>query len=210
MLLYLIRHGESIYNREGRIQGQADIELSEFGLRQAEAIALGMQSVPLDALFSSPLKRAYQSAIPLSQAQKLEIQVHQGLREINAGAFSGLKWPEVAERFPEHAEPWERQDMDFVIPGGESRQMLQDRGVQALNEIAALPYERVAIVAHGGLLCAALKGILRLPPELNPFSLFNASISRLVWDGRWQILTVNQTEHLVQAGVVNESGRGNL
>jgi probable phosphoglycerate mutase len=210
MLLHLIRHGESVYNREGRIQGQADIELSEFGLRQAAAIPLGMQSVQLDAIFSSPLKRAYQSAVPLAQAQNLEIQIHQGLKEINVGVFSGLKWPEVAEQFPEHAEPWEKQDMDFVIPGGESRQMLQDRGVQAITEIAALPYDRVAIVAHGGLLCAALKGILRLPRELNPFSLFNASISRLIWDGRWQVLTLNQTEHLVQAGVAKESGRGNL
>jgi 2,3-bisphosphoglycerate-dependent phosphoglycerate mutase len=210
MLLYLIRHGESIYNREGLIQGQADIELSEFGIRQAEAIVQGMHLVELDAVFSSPLKRAYQTAVPLARSQRLEIQVHHGLREINAGAFSGLKWSEVAERFPEHAEPWERQDMDFVIPGGESRRMLQDRGVQALNDIAQLPYQRVAIVAHGGLLCAALKGILRLPEELNPFSLFNASISRLIWDGRWQIMTINQTEHLVKAGVVNEQGRGNL
>lgn len=210
MLLYLIRHGESIYNREGRIQGQADIELSEFGARQAEAIVRGMHSVELDAVFSSPLKRAYQTAEPLARSKQLHIQVHQGLMEINAGVFSGLKWPEVALRYPEHAEPWEKQDMQFVIPGGESRKMLQDRGVQAITEIANSSYQRVAIVAHGGLLCAVLKGILQLPPELNPFSLLNASISRLAWDGHWQIMTLNQTEHLVQAGVINESGRGNL
>ncbi len=210
MILYLIRHGESVYNREGRIQGQTDVELTDFGKQQAQAIALGMANIKLDAIIASPLQRAYQTAVALADQQGMKIQTHDGLKEINVGKFAGLRWPEVAEKFPEHADAWNTQDFDFVIPGGESRRMLQVRGVTALTEIAALPYSQVAVVAHGGVLCAALKGILRIPDELNPFSLFNASISRLSWDGKWQLLTLNQTEHLVRAGVLNESGKGNL
>jgi 2,3-bisphosphoglycerate-dependent phosphoglycerate mutase len=210
MLLYLIRHGESIYNSEGRIQGQADIELSDFGHRQAQAIAQGLSSVSLDAVFSSPLKRAYQTAQPLARLQGLELQTHDGLKEINAGAFSGLLWSEVATAYPQYVEQWNEQHMDFVIPGGESRQMLQARGMAAFNQIANLPLERVAVVAHGGLLCTTLKGLLQIPASLNPFSLFNASISRLVWDGQWKLLTLNQTEHLLSANLANEAGRGNL
>lgn len=210
MILYLIRHGESVYNREGKIQGQTDVELTDFGRQQAQAIALGMTHIKLDAIIASPLQRAYQTAAALAEQQGMEIQTHEGLKEINVGKFAGLRWPEVAEKFPEHADAWNTQDFDFVIPGGESRRMLQVRGVTALTEIAALPYNQVAVVAHGGILCAALKGILRIPDELNPFSLFNASISRLAWDGKWQLLTLNQTEHLVRAGVLNETGKGNL
>ncbi len=211
MLLYLIRHGESLYNREGRIQGQTDIALTDFGRQQALAIAHGMRNVKLDAIFASPLQRAYQTAVPIAEQQGLPIQVHDGLKEVNAGVFSGLLWPEVTEKFPQYAEPWNSQDLDFVIPEGESRRMLQNRGVAAIQEIAATPYNVVAVVAHGGLLCASLKGMFQVPDAIHPFSLFNASISRLGWnEGKWQLITLNQTEHLVQSGVANESGRGNL
>lgn len=210
MILYLIRHGESVYNREGKIQGQTDIELTEFGKQQAQAVALGMADVELDAIIASPLQRAYQTASALAQSKQMPIQLHEGLKEIDVGVFSGLTWPEVAEKYPQHADAWSRQDMDFVLPGGESRRMLQQRGVATLVEISRLPLKSIAIVAHGGILCAALKGLLGIPDSLNPFSLFNASISRLLWNGNWQLITLNQTEHLAQAGVLNETGRGNL
>jgi broad specificity phosphatase PhoE len=210
MLIYLIRHGESTYNAQGRIQGQTDIPLSDFGRQQAQAIAAGMAHIKLDAIFASPLQRAYQTAIPLAERQGLPIQALDQLKEINAGIFSGLLWSEIETKFPEYADPWINQDADFIIPQGESRQQLQERGTQALSHIARTAFQKVAVVAHGGVLCAALKGILGIPPELNPMSLFNASISRLVWDGKWQLLTLNQTEHLHAAGVAKESGKGNL
>lgn len=210
MLIYIIRHGESLFNRENRIQGQTDVALSPFGEQQAAAIADAFQPSDLDAIFCSPLKRAYHTALPLAERLSLELQPMDDLKEIHAGIFSGLLWSEIESRFPQYSAGWNNMEYDFVIPEGESRRQLQERGVRALERIASLPYEKVAVVAHGGVLCAALKGILQVPPSTNPFSLFNASISRLAWDGRWSLLTLNQMEHLERAGVAKEVGRGNL
>jgi broad specificity phosphatase PhoE len=210
MLIYIIRHGESLFNRENRIQGQTDVALSPFGEQQAAAIAEAFQPGDLDAIFCSPLKRAYHTALPLAERLSLELQPMEDLKEIHAGIFSGLLWSETESQFPQYTAAWNNMEYDFVIPEGESRRQLQERGVRALEHITSLAYEKVAVVAHGGVLCAALKGILQVPPSTNPFSLFNASISRLAWDGRWSLITLNQMEHLERAGVAKEVGRGNL
>jgi broad specificity phosphatase PhoE len=210
MLIYIIRHGESLFNRENRIQGQTDVALSPFGEQQAAAIAEAFQPGDLDAIFCSPLKRAYHTALPLAERLSLELQPMEDLKEIHAGIFSGLLWSETESQFPQYTAAWNNMEYDFVIPEGESRRQLQERGVRALEHITSLAYEKVAVVAHGGVLCAALKGILQVPPSTNPFSLFNASISRLAWDGRWSLITLNQMEHLERAGVAKEIGRGNL
>lgn len=210
MILYLIRHGESVYNAEGRIQGQTDIPLSQIGLRQARAIADGLAKIKLDAIFTSPLKRAAQTAEPLAMHQGLTAELMPELMEIHAGIFSGLLWGEIEQKYPEHAVPWREQHPDFVIPGGESRRQLMERGVRALQAIRARHLEQVAVVAHGGVLCAALKGLLQIPAELNPFNLFNASISRLVWSKRIQLWTLNEIEHLRVLNIAKEDGYGNL
>jgi broad specificity phosphatase PhoE len=202
MILYLIRHGESVYNAEGRIQGQTDISLSELGLRQANAIADGFAKIKLDAVFTSPLKRAAQTAAPLALIQGLSAQAMPELMEIHAGIFSGLLWGEIEQKYPEHAVPWREQHPDFVIPGGESRRQLMDRGVRALQAIREQNLEQVAVVA--------LKGLLEIPAERNPFNLFNASISRLVWKARIQLWTLNEIEHLRAVNLAKEDAFGNL
>jgi probable phosphoglycerate mutase len=210
MILYLIRHGESQYNAEGRIQGQIDIPLSDIGQRQSLAIATAFDQIKLDAVFSSPLKRAAQTASPLADKQGRRIEFLDELKEIHAGIFAGLLWGEIEQKYPEHALPWREQHPDFVIPGGESRRQLMDRGVRGLSAIRERNLEQVAIVAHGGVLCAALKGLLKIPAELNPFNLFNASISRMVWKARIQLWTLNEIEHLRTNNLAKEDAFGNL
>lgn len=210
MILYLIRHGESQYNAEGRIQGQTDIPLSEMGQRQSLAIAGAFDQVKLDAVFCSPLERATQTAAPLADRKSLQVKYMDELKEIHAGIFSGLLWGEIEQKYPEHAVPWREQHPDFVIPGGESRRQLMDRGVRALSAIRERNLEQVAVVAHGGILCAALKGLLEIPAERNPFNLFNASISRLVWKARLQLWTLNEIEHLRTINLAKEDAFGNL
>jgi 2,3-bisphosphoglycerate-dependent phosphoglycerate mutase len=210
MILYLIRHGESVYNAEGRIQGQTDIPLSEMGLRQSQAIAAAFDRIQLDAVFCSPLQRAAQTAAPLAERQQRPIEFMDDLKEIHAGIFAGLLWGEIEQKYPEHARPWREQHPDFVIPGGESRRQLMDRGVRALQTIREHNLEHVAVVAHGGILCAGLKGLLEIPAERNPFNLFNASISRLVWKSRIQLWTLNEIEHLRATDLAKEDAYGNL
>ncbi len=210
MILYLIRHGESQYNAEGRIQGQTDIPLSEVGHRQSRAIATAFEGIKLDAVICSPLQRAAQTAAPLAEQQGLRAEPRDELMEIHAGIFAGLLWGEIEQKYPEYARPWHEQQPDFVIPGGESRRQLMERGTLALREIRELNLSHVAVVAHGGIMCAGLKGLLQIPAELNPFNLFNASISRVAWNEQVQVLTLNQVEHLRNLNLAKEAAYGNL
>ncbi|MDZ4820334.1 MAG: histidine phosphatase family protein [Planctomycetota bacterium] len=210
MIFYIIRHGESTYNSEGRIQGQTDIPLSSLGMQQAEAIAAALAKVPIEAIFCSPLQRAYQTATPLAQRLGLTLQTDDRLKEINAGIFQGLPWSEIEAKYPNEAVPWRNQVVDFVIPNGESRGGLMVRGLAAFEAIREKPYRTVAVVAHGGILSASFKALLKVPAETNPFSLYNGSISRLVWDQRIKLMTLNQVEHLCAAGLARDDETGNL
>ena len=210
MLLYLIRHGESLYNAEGRIQGQSDVALSPLGLRQAQAIAEALAEEQIDAIFASPLERAMQTAEPIAAKLGLKIQPDDRLKEIHAGIFQGLLWAEIEAKFPDSAAPWREQQPDFVIPGGESRRALMVRGLAVFESIRESPFRRVAVVSHGGILTAALKAVLRIPAEINPFSLYNASISKLAWNERIKLLTLNQLDHLRAAGLAREDATGSV
>ncbi|MEK6233874.1 MAG: histidine phosphatase family protein [Planctomycetales bacterium] len=196
MILYCVRHGESAFNAEGRIQGQMDAPLSELGRRQGEAVGKAMASIHLDAVYSSPLSRAHDTAIQVAEPHGLEIQLDDRLKEINAGVFQGKLWPEIEAEFPNEARAWKAQEPGFRIPEGESRRELMDRGAAALRDFSRGKHEAIAVVAHGGMLTAALKTLLEIPPRLNPFQLFNCSISQLVWNGQFQLLTLNERDHL--------------
>jgi broad specificity phosphatase PhoE len=210
MIFYLIRHGESLYNAEGRIQGQSDVELSPLGLRQSEAIADALAGESIDAVFASPLRRAMQTAHPIAARLGLEIECDDRLKEINAGIFQGLLWTEIEAKFPGEAGPWRRQEADFAIPGGESRRDLMVRGLAVFESMRERAFQRVAVVAHGGILAGALKALLRIPAEVNPFSLYNASISKLAWDGRVKLLTLNELDHLRAAALDRQDATGNV
>lgn len=210
MLLYCVRHGESEFNAQGRIQGQLDVALSPLGLRQGCAVARSLAGEPIEAVFSSPLRRALHTARPLADALGLPIVTDDRLREIHVGVFQGLLHEELAERYPAETARWKSHDPDFRIPGGETRRELMQRGVAALEWIRSFGYARAALVAHGGLLAAAFKGLLRIPAELNPFSLSNGSISRLAWQDQPRLLTLNATDHLHEDGARLPTRGGDL
>jgi 2,3-bisphosphoglycerate-dependent phosphoglycerate mutase len=210
MIFYLIRHGESLYNAEGRIQGQSDVALSPLGLLQAEAIAEALASEAIDAVFASPLRRAMQTAEPIACRLGLSIHCDDRLKEIHAGIFQGLLWEEIESKFPDAARPWREQQPGFVIPGGESRRALMERGRAVFESMRETAFRRVAVVSHGGILAAAIKALLRIPAEINPFSFYNASISVLAWNDRIKLLSINQLEHLRAAGLAREDATGSV
>ncbi len=206
MILYCVRHAESVYNSEGRIQGQADPPLSEYGEQQAQALGEAFRGAKVNAVFSSPLRRAYDTATPIAEAVGLPIQSDDRLKELNAGIFQGKQWDEIATTFPREAALWKSHDPDFRIPNGESRRELMQRGYAALQAIKAQDLPCVILVAHGGTLSAALKALLEIPAQRNPFQLFNGSISRLDWKDEVRLATLNQIEHLKQAGLMSRAG----
>ena len=209
MLQILIRHGESLSNREGRVQGQADVKLSDTGRQQATAVASWCKSQSFHKksceLWSSPLCRARETADVIGTAIGLSAQIEDKLVELNAGVFQGHLWDDLADRFPEDVAQWRSGDVDFQIPGGESRRQLAERGRHALQSLSCRPVDSMVIVAHGGVLTAAL-GLLvgREHPLLanvveRPFTrlpaLGNCSVSQLKWPGP-ELLSFNQMDHL--------------
>jgi probable phosphoglycerate mutase len=209
MLQILIRHGESLSNREGRVQGQADVELSYTGRQQAAAVAAWCKSQSFQnqscELWSSPLCRAQETAEVIGTAIGLPVQLEDKLVELNAGVFQGHLWDDLADRFPEDVARWRSGDVDFQIPGGESRRQLAERGRHALEFLSVRPVHSMIIVAHGGVLTAALG--LRVGREHSllaevaerPFTrlpaLGNCSVSQLKWPGP-ELLSFNETDHL--------------
>jgi probable phosphoglycerate mutase len=210
MILYLVRHGESAFNAEGRIQGQLNTVLSALGRRQSLAIAAAFGGEPIDAIYASPLERALETARPVAEALGLELKTDDRLMEINAGVFQGLVWPEIEARYPEAGASWRTQDPDFRIPGGESRRDLMRRGQAAFTAIRESGHQQAIIVAHGGLICAALKALLDIPAQRNPFMLYNGSISMVEWNSIFKLVTLNQIDHLRASGDDLRSRTGDL
>ena len=196
MILYCIRHGETVFNAAGRIQGQSESDLSPLGHRQCQAVAESLREVPIDAIYSSPLRRALDSAQCIAAALHVEVQLDPRLMEINAGIFQGLCWSEIDDRYPAEARRWKSHDPDYCIPQGESRRALMHRGREAFHAIRETGQQHVVIVSHGGLLGAALKALLEIPAERNPFALQNGSITRIDWEQEAKLLSLNETAHL--------------
>ena len=207
MLQYLVRHGQSLSNSEGRVQGRADVPLSPLGVRQAAALADWCRRCAADVeeIWSSPLDRARATAAPIAAALGLPLQVAPDLAELHAGIFQGHLWEDLETRFPAEVARWRSGDADYAIPGGESRAALADRGRAALEALAGRSARGMIVVAHGGLLTAALGLLLgRRHPLLaaaaeRPFTrlpaLDNASVSLLQWPGP-DLRSFNDTAHL--------------
>jgi broad specificity phosphatase PhoE len=185
--VHLARHGESDWNAAGRWQGHADRPLTEIGRRQAEELAERLAAVRLDAVYSSDLRRARETAEPVAARHGLEVQALPSLREVDVGAWSGLSRPEVEQRFPEAFARW--RDGGQGWEDGETYEQMTERVVGAVLEIAAAhPGGEVLVVAHGGPIRALHAAALGLDVSehrrLKPVAA-NAMLSSLtVEDGR--------------------------
>lgn len=210
MRQFLVRHGESVYNVEERVQGQADVSLSALGRRQAAALAAWVGSLPaeaaIDEIWSSPLARARETAEAMAAALGLPLRTENRLAELHAGVFQGHLWADLEAAFPAEVAQWRSGDVHFAIPGGESRADLAARGRAALEALAERPVRRMIVVAHGGVLTAALGSLLGHAHPLlaraaeRPFTklpaLANASLTLLDWPGP-DLVAFNDTSHLV-------------
>lgn len=161
-ILFLFRHGETDWNREGRLQGHTDVPLNSTGLAQAAALAHRLRPHQLDAVLSSDLSRALDTGRIIAEALGLPLTSDPGLRETNVGAAEGLLWAAAKARFGEElTERW--YDGDTAFPGGETGLATLRRGLAALQRFAiAQPYRRVGVSTHGAMLRQLLKHAL--PP----------------------------------------------
>lgn len=200
--LYLIRHAETLWNQEQRYQGQKDIPLSDEGRRQARLLARRLRAIaaraPFDGLWTSDLARARETAEIVGAALGLAARAHAGLREIHFGAWEGLTFPEVVERYPESVEAYRRDPAATRPPGGESFLDMQARAARALEEILASSGRRLILVAHGGTVKGLLCHLFGLDPALrNRLLVDNAALTVVLHHaGAWRLVAFNDTCHL--------------
>ncbi len=147
--LLLIRHGETDWNVEGRYQGQADPPLNERGREQARRLARKLEQDPPDIIYTSPLKRAYETARIIADHLRRPLYVEPRLKEIHQGEWQTLLHTEIARRYPEAWDSWHTTPWETQIPGGETLKEVQKRVYEAIDEIIQRhPGKRIAIVAH--------------------------------------------------------------
>lgn len=179
--LLLIRHGETTWNAEHRIQGQLDIPLSPLGVLQSARLAECLANEPIDAVYSSGQSRAWLTAAPLAARLGLEVIAEPRLRERSFGIFEGLTLDEAAERYPLEFKKWRERDPAWRPEGGESGQQLIDRVLSAVSDIGIKhPSQTVVLVSHGGVLDVLYRAARLLewhaPRE---HQMLNAAINRL-------------------------------
>jgi probable phosphoglycerate mutase len=180
-----IRHGETDWNRIKRIQGHVDIPLAASGLAQAEQLAQRLasearQGARLDAVYSSDLLRARQTAQPFADALGLPVHLREGLRERGFGAFQGHDGEQISVKYPAEYALWRSHDVDFAPPGGgESQREFHTRVLDSVDAIVcAHPRGRIACVAHGGVLDCIYRLACGVPlEEPRDWPLLNSSIN---------------------------------
>ena len=151
--LCLVRHGETAWNAEGRVQGQTDIPLSALGLAQARAAAEVLCRHDFSTIYSSDLSRVRQTAEPSAHKLALPLQLDPGLRERHYGIFERLLYTEVRSRYPEHYERFHRKDPDYDFETGESLRTFYERALGTVKSIAERHSgEQVLVFTHGGVL----------------------------------------------------------
>jgi len=164
--LYLIRHGELLKAQPNTYHGQLDVELTPVGVAQLERVADRLATVPLRGVYASTLRRSLQGAEQIAKRHGLPVVAKPELREKHFGAWEGLTYEEVAERYPEDWAAWLADPPSLRPQGGETYLEMRARVRPALREIiAAHPGEDIALVGHGGvnrsILCDALSLDLR-------------------------------------------------
>ena len=205
----VVRHGETRWNIEQRIQGQGDSPLTASGRAQAEAIARRLAAEPaFDVLVSSDLGRAHDTARPIALATGHEIRLDARLRERHFGAGEGLTYDEVGRRYPGAFRAEGEIDPDYAIPGGESRRAFHERVARAFEDLAAAhPQARIVVVTHGGVLATLYRHIHRIPlaqppwsrnePQSRRLAIGNASYNAMSFSaGAWTLHAWADAAHL--------------
>lgn len=161
MQLIIIRHGETLWNKEGRVQGISDVELSTVGIEQAGLLALSLKDYPISVIHTSPLKRALKTAEVINEFHRKEINIHNDLMEIDPGDFEGAYYKELVVCEKDFLNKWFANPASVKMPNGESLLQLQERAWRVMERIIN-KNENALVVAHnftiGAIICR-IRGI---------------------------------------------------
>ena len=199
MKLYLIRHGQTDWNVEGKIQGRQDIPLNDMGRRQARALADGMKSRPVASVYSSPQKRAMETAEAIAGPLGLTVKAVPQLMEIGYGDWEGRSAEDILTTDRELYESWWQHPATVAPPGGETLNQVDERCRQAWDMIRSGMKGDTAVVAHGGTLAHFIVHLLEGQREAKEIVVSNASITTMDYDpesGACRLVDLNDCSHL--------------
>ena len=178
-----IRHGETAWNVDTRLQGHLDIALNHKGIWQAGQVAHALADEDIDAIYASDLLRAWQTANAVAHTTAAPLTANVGLRERGFGSFQGKTYAEIELQWPEESQRWRKRDPDWAPPGGESLRVMRDRVQSTVNALAQQHIgQQIVLVAHGGVMDILYR--LASSQELQAprtWQLGNAAINRLLW-----------------------------
>lgn len=198
MYIYIVRHGFTLWNGDGKLQGKQDTELSDIGRTQGRILGERLKSVPIKKIYSSPLKRAYETASIINSFLKVPIECKDGLMEMSFGDWEGSTWDYIKNNHP-HFPTWNKDRFVCKTPNGESYKDTLDRALSTLKEICSNNDEdsNILIVSHGALIKTLICGILNLDIHNGNKLLFdNCGITVLEFtENHFFIKTLNDLSH---------------
>lgn len=206
--IIIVRHGESLGNAARYLLGHTDLDLSEQGKRQAEATAERLSEEKIDAVYTSDLIRAYNTALPHATRRGLTPVARGDLRELYLGEWEHRAVTDVIQSYGNmYVEQWQNRFPYFTPPGGEAVMKAGERFYNAVLEIARLyPGKTVLIAAHGAVIRAFWAIITRMPPdevsEKLPYA-SNGSYSVVDYDGEFIPVSYSNDSHLLDIGITN-------
>ncbi len=203
-----VRHGQTEWNVQARIQGQGDSDLTAEGVAQARSLAQRLAAEKFDVLVSSDLGRAAATAQAIADRCGKPVLLDARLRERHFGAGQGMTYEEVDRAYPGAFARIRNVDPDFVISGGESRRQFHDRVCAAFDSLAAAHEGRtLVVVTHGGVLATFFRHVHAIPLEVShPIAITNASYNVLKHDGgRWAVETWSDNAHLADGETFEEA-----
>jgi 2,3-bisphosphoglycerate-dependent phosphoglycerate mutase len=194
-ILFLFRHGETDWNREGRLQGHTDVPLNATGIDQARQLGERLRRHCLEAVLSSDLARARTTAEIVAAALGVPLAIDHGLRETDVGAAEGLLWAEAKTRFgAELTERWYSEE-DVAFPGGETGLATRSRGLETLRRFAlANPCRRIGVSTHGAMVRQLMKHAL--PPGSPPATARNTVLYVLEFDPATKRLAIADADEI--------------
>jgi probable phosphoglycerate mutase len=197
--LCIVRHGETAWNAEHRVQGQLDVPLNAVGLAQAHAAAKVLSREKFDAIYSSDLSRARQTAAPTAALLSMEVALDPALRERHYGIFERLTYAEVKIRFPQDYARFEAREPDYNFQTGESLKDFSARSIAVISRIAKQHEgQSVLVFTHGGVLDKLYRFVTGLPlTAFREFGIPNAGLNRIeLTPSGWQIRSWADIAHL--------------
>ena len=199
MKIILVRHGETHWNRERRVQGSgSDTELSELGLKQANRLASFLKDENIDAITSSPLKRAVATAKAIASKHQLPVEIDDGLKEISVGELEGLSVSSLNTTFSQFLMRWWQEGWSERLPGGESLVELQERAWASIERLLAEHKDgAMVVVSHYFVILVVIFKALNLPLDyLSKFKVDPGGVSILEFeDYGTRLVVFNDTSY---------------